>query len=256
MKKSLITLFIFCFIIPFNSFSQDEKQQGHTNINKFRQLYDQFASPNIYRTASGAPGPAYYQQRADYKINVELDDKNKKIYGDETITYTNNSPETLSYLWVQLDQNVRAKNSHSQLTNTSSLNDNMTFNNIKRMHDQMNFDGGFKLEEVTDVSGKKIIYTINETMMRIDLVKSLKTGQSVSFKIKYSYNINDRMKIGGRSGYEYFESEENAIYTIAQFFPRMAVYNEVEGWQNKQFLGRGEFALPFVKIDSHNIHQP
>ena len=79
MKKSLVTLFIFCFIIPFNSFAQDEKQQGHTNINKFRQLYDEFASPNIYRTASGAPGPAYYQQRADYKINVELDDKHKQF---------------------------------------------------------------------------------------------------------------------------------------------------------------------------------
>ena len=121
----------------------------------------------------------------------------------------------------------------------------MNFGSIKRMHDKINFDGGFKLEKVTYTNGKNLPYVVNETMMRIELPKGLKQGQTFSFKIKYSYNINDRMKIGGRSGYEYFEDEDNSIYTIAQFFPRMAVYNEVEGWQNKQFLGRGEFALPF-----------
>ena len=140
---------------------------------------------------------------------------------------------------------MRAKNSHGQLTSTNNMDEEMSFSSLKRMHDKMNFDGGFKIEKVTDLKGKKLSYKINETMMRIDLSKPLKKGQSFAFKIKYSYNINDRMKIGGRSGYEYFEEEGNSIYTIAQFFPRMAVYNEVEGWQNKQFLGRGEFALPF-----------
>jgi len=219
--------------------------QENLNNSKFKQLHEELPTPNVYRTASGAPGHEYYQQKADYEINVELDEENHIISGNEIITYTNNSPDILNYLWVQLDQNVRAKNSHGQLTNTNSLNDKMYFGNIKRMHDKMNFDGGFKLEKVNTVNGKKLSYTVNETMMRIELPKPLKKGQSFSFKIKYSYNINDRMKIGGRSGYEYFEEEDNAIYTIAQFFPRMAVYNEVEGWQNKQFLGRGEFALPF-----------
>ena len=199
----------------------------------------------MYRTASGAPGHEYYQQKADYVINVQLDEKNHVITGDETITYTNNSPDVLNYLWIQLDQNVRAKNSASQLTSSGSMDDNMSFWSLKRMHDKMNFDGGFKLELITDVNGNDLLFTVNETMMRIEPSKPLKKGDSFSFKIKYSYNINDRMKIGGRSGYEYFEDEENAIYTIAQFFPRMAVYNEVEGWQNKQFLGRGEFTLPF-----------
>ncbi|MEZ7929798.1 MAG: M1 family metallopeptidase, partial [Flavobacteriales bacterium] len=198
-----------------------------------------------YRTASGAPGHEYYQQKADYQINVELDEEKNILEGNEIITYTNNSPDVLNYLWVQLDQNVRAKNSHGQLTTTNSMNNKMSFRNIKRMHDRMNFDGGFKLEEVRDTYNNQLAYIINETMMRIELSKPLRQGQSFSFKIKYSYNINDRMKIGGRSGYEYFENEGNAIYTIAQFFPRMAVYNEVEGWQNKQFLGRGEFTLPF-----------
>ncbi|MDC1062952.1 M1 family metallopeptidase [Flavobacteriales bacterium] len=238
LKK--FNLFILLLAISSSLFAQD-----NLNNSKFKQLYEELPTPNVYRTASGAPGHEYYQQKADYEINVELDEEKNIINGNEVITYTNNSPDILNYLWIQLDQNVRAKNSHGQLTSTNSMNNKMSFNNIKRMHDRMNFDGGFKLEEVKDIYNKKLEYIVNETMMRIELPKPLKKGQSFSFKIKYSYNINDRMKIGGRSGYEYFENEGNAIYTIAQFFPRMAVYNEVEGWQNKQFLGRGEFTLPF-----------
>ena len=236
-KINLITIFL-CLITFVNA-------QENLNNSKFKQLHEELPTPNVYRTASGAPGHEYYQQKDDYEINVELDEENNIIKGNETIIYTNNSPDILNYLWIQLDQNVRAKNSHGQLTTTNNMNNKMSFGSIKRMHDRMNFDGGFKLEKVTDLYGKELLYKINETMMRIDLQKPLKRGQSFSFKIKYSYNLNDRMKIGGRSGYEYFKEEENSIYTIAQFFPRMAVYNEVEGWQNKQFLGRGEFTLPF-----------
>ncbi len=249
------TLSIFILIM---SFTLCLKAQDNLNNSDFKQLHEELPTPNVYRAASGAPGHEYYQQKADYIINVDLDEENHILSGEVSVTYTNYSPDALNYLWIQLDQNVRAKNSHSQLTSTSSLDDNMSFSSIKRMHDKINFDGGFKLEEVTDLSGKDIDYVINETMMRIDLSRSLKKGQSFSFKIKYYYNINDRMKIGGRSGYEYFGEEGNAIYTIAQFFPRMAVYNEVEGWQNKQFLGRGEFALPFgdykVSITVPNDH--
>ena len=219
--------------------------QENLNNSKFKQLHEELPTPNVYRTASGAPGHEYYQQTADYVIDVELDEINNIIYGKETITYTNNSPDILNYIWVQLDQNIRAKNSHGQLTATSSISDQTSFETIKRMQDRMDFDGGFKLEKITDNNGKNLIYKVNETMMRIELPKALKKGQSFSFKIKYNYNINDRLKIGGRSGYEYFENEDNSIYTIAQFFPRMAVYNEVEGWQNKQFIGSGEFTLPF-----------
>ena len=239
--KNKKLLFVYLFIsLTFLTNGQD-----NLNNNKFKQLHEELPTPNVYRTASGAPGHEYYQQQADYIIEVELDEENNTISGYEVITYTNNSPDILKYLWVQLDQNVRAKNSHSQLTSTNSMNNKMEFSTLKKMHDKMNFDGGFKIEYVKDQANKELIHIINETMMRIDLPKPLKKGQSFSFQIKYSYNINDRMKIGGRSGYEYFEKDKNSIYTIAQFFPRMAVYNEVEGWQNKQFLGRGEFALPF-----------
>mgnify|MGYP006159207549 CR=1 FL=1 len=236
MKKTLYILLFFPIIL---------QSQENTNTSKFKQLYEELPTPNVYRTASGAPGHEYYQQKADYVISVQLDEENHTINGDETVTYTNNSPDELSYLWIQLDQNVRAKNSDSQLTSSSSMDNEMSFGRIKRIHDRKNFDGGFKLDLVTDLNGKNLLYTVNKTMMRIELPKPLRKGQSFSFKIKYSYNINDRMKIGGRSGYELFEDEGNAIYTIAQFFPRMAVYNEVEGWQNKQFLGSGEFTLPF-----------
>ena len=241
MKRCYI-LFHTSFVLLFSFFAL---AQETTNTSKFKQLSEILPTPNVYRTASGAPGHEYYQQKADYVINVQLDEKNHIITGDEIITYTNNSPDILNYLWIQLDQNVRAKNSASQLTSSASMVDNMSFWSLKRMHDKMNFDGGFKLELITDINGNDLPFKVNETMMRIELPKPLKKGQSFSFKIKYSYNINNRMKIGGRSGYEYFEDEGNSIYTIAQFFPRMAVYNEVEGWQNKQFLGRGEFTLPF-----------
>lgn len=211
--------------------------------DKFAQLGEEIPTPNEYRNAAGAPGHAYYQQKADYKIDVKLDDAAQKITGEETITYTNNSPESLEYLWIQLDQNMRAKGSDRQLITIERMEDFRSIDDVLRK--TFEFDGGFNIEEVTTTSGKEMSFFINKTMMRINLAKPLGPNSSISFSIKWWYNINDRMKIGGRSGYEYFEDEDNYLYTIAQWFPRMCVYNDVEGWQNKQFLGRGEFALPF-----------
>lgn len=210
---------------------------------KFAQLGEMLPTPNEYRNAAGAPGHNYYQQKADYKIQVEVHDDNQKLTGKETITYTNNSPDQLNYLWIQLDQNVRAMDSDSKLIEVEKMEDFKSLDDIKRK--TFYYDGGFKIEEVTSTSGQKLQYFINKTMMRIDLEKPLVSGGSISFNIKWWYNINDRMKVGGRGGYEYFEEEDNYLYTIAQWFPRMCVYNDVEGWQNKQFLGRGEFTLPF-----------
>ena len=217
--------------------------QESTNKNPFRQLKQELPTPNSYRTAAGFPGHEYYQQKADYVMNVEIDDKKQILAGEETVTYHNMSPDALPYLWVQLDQNMRAKDSETKKIAQSSIGESMSFDNLKRMMND--FDGGFKLDFVKGMDGQDLKYTVNKTMMRIDLDEPLKSGESFSFQIKWWYNINDRMQIGGRSGYEYFEEEDNYLYTIAQFFPRMAVYNDVEGWQNKQFLGRGEFTLPF-----------
>ncbi|MCB9235409.1 MAG: M1 family metallopeptidase [Bacteroidia bacterium] len=219
--------------------------QNNTNTNKFRQLYMELPTPNVYRTASGAPGHGYYQQQADYNIEIELDDTKATISGKETITYHNNSPDPLTYLWVQLDQNRRAPTSDTYLTEESEIRDQMSFNDILGHQRALAFDGGFKILSVKDSKGGNLPYTINKTMMRVDLPATLAPGQKYVFQVEWWYNVNNRDVVGGRSGYEHFEEDDNNLYTIAQFYPRMAVYNDVEGWQNKQFLGRGEFTLPF-----------
>ena len=225
----------------------EENPQGHFNTNKFRQLNQEFSTPNEYRTAAGAPGHAYYQQKADYKIDLELNDAEQRISGRETITYYNNSPDDLEYLWVQLDQNVRAKDSKSPLRDgdESGLGAQQTSRFASKYLNDDSFDGGFKIEYVRDAKGKAIPFVINQTMMRIDIPQPLKAGEKLSFSIKWWYNVNDHVNGRGRSGYEYFKKDDNYAYVIAQFFPRMCVYNDVEGWQNYQFWGSGEFALAF-----------
>ena len=226
-------LFLFSVIVPIFLFSQ----------KKFAQLDHELPTANTYRTASGAPGHEYYQQKADYKMKITIDDKSQKLYGVETITYTNNSPDKLAYLWLQLDQNYLNKNSDSKLIEIEKMEDFRSIDDIKKR--MFFYDGGFKIEEIKSLTGGKMNYSINKTMMRIDLDKPLLPNTSISFQISWWYNINDRMAVGGRSGYEHFPKEDNYLYTIAQHFPRMCVYNDVTGWQNKQFLGRGEFTLPF-----------
>ncbi|MDG2370867.1 MAG: M1 family metallopeptidase [Flavobacteriales bacterium] len=235
MKRTL--LFSLIFIINFSYLTGQ-----NTNESKFKQLYDQLATPNIYRTAAGAPGHKYYQNNAHYSMDITLNDQEQKITGKETITYVNNSPDALEYLWIQLDQNVRSKSSDSYKIATGDIN-GISSKSIKRIFPE--FDGGFNISSVTDKNDKKINYIINKTMMRINLDKPLLSGSQFELKIEWWYNINERAKIGGRSGFEYFKKDDNYLYTIAQFFPRMCVYNDVEGWQNKQFLGSGEFTLPF-----------
>ncbi len=223
----------------------EARESGHYNHNRFKQLYEEFATPNAYRSASGVPGPEYYQQRADYKMNIELDDINARLYGEETITYYNNSPDDLEFLWVQLDQNVRAKDSKSPLRDGDGVQLVHTADDFIKTYIEQPFDGGFVIEFVKDKRGTPLPYTINQTMMRIDLPKPLESGRRTEFSIKWWYNIPDHTTDRARSGYEYFPEDGNRAYVIAQFFPRMAVYNDVEGWQNHQFWGSGEFALPF-----------
>lgn len=237
MRKTLVGL---AFILPVFASAQ---YRG----DKFKQLEELLPTPNNYRTASGAPGHQYWQQRADYVMNIELKDETQEVFGTETITYTNNSPEGLDYLWLQLDQNNMSKTSDSYKVRNSSIDSKMTYKGIANLEPW--FDGGFKLEQVKDAGGKDLKYTVNKTMMRIDLPSTLKPGASYSFKIKWHYNINDRMKLGGRSGYEYFEEDKNYLYTIAQFYPRMCAYMDYQGWQHKQYLGAGEFTLDFGNFD-------
>ncbi len=245
----------FSFTLFFSSllFSQEDTsgavQSGHKNNNNFKQLYEEFSTPNRFRTASGAPGIDYYQQQVDYVMNIELDDKNKKLYGEETITYTNNSPDDLSYFWVQLDQNIRRKDAPALEKNTSSISSMEDVGSFVDETLKEPFEGGFNIEFVKDSNGKPLRHIVNQTMMRVDLPSPLKSGQQYVFSIKWWYNINDHVINRDRSGYEYFPEDDNRLYVIAQFFPRMAVYNDVEGWQNYQFWGNGEFALNFGNYD-------
>jgi hypothetical protein len=230
------TLFVCLFVLIYTSFVAQD-------TNKFRQLEQDLPTPNTYRTASGSPGHEYWQQRADYKMDITIDDQTQKLYGNETITYHNESPDELKYLWLQMDQNVRAKDSHSHDISTSSVEDKMSMSQLTRM--APDFEGGFNIDHVRTADNKNLSYTINKTMMRIDLPQMLKPGKSFTFNIKWWYNINNTREIGGRSGYEHFEADSNNVYVIAQYFPRMCKYNDIYGWQNKQFYGRGEFTLEF-----------
>jgi len=254
MKKTIF-YFLSFILISGGIFAQDQDQNqtkpktGHTNNNKFKQLYDEFSTPNMFRTASGAPGPAYYQQQADYKMDIVLDDENAKLSGNEIITYTNKSPDVLTYLWVQLDQNKRAKDSKSPLIEGDGYRPATSASNFVSTYMKEPFDGGFNILEVKDLKGSDLAHTINRTMMRVELPTPLKSGEQFSFSIKWWYNINDHLIDRARSGYEYFPEDGNRAYVIAQFYPRMAVYNDVEGWQNSQFWGRDEFALPFGNFE-------
>lgn len=252
MKKILTLVLIFSSFLAL----------GQTKWNgKFEQMDNMLPTPNQYRTGSGEPGPAYWQQKADYKIKVELDDDNQKITGSEVITYYNNSPSSLRYLWIQLDQNVREPDNFGSQTSTGILPSTVSqigTTQAQRILGDTGFDGGFKLMAVKDSKGDDLNYLVNKTMMKITLPAPLKNGESFTFNIDWWYNLNDRALLGGRSGYEYFKEDDNYLYTIAQFYPRMAVYDDFNGWQNKQFLGSGEFALTFgdfeVEITAPSDH--
>ena len=238
-------------IVNFSVLAQksDKKNIGHINDNPFRQLTDLFATPNKYHNASGAPGVDYYQQKVDYSMKIELDDEKKKLYGEQSITYYNNSPDDLEYLWIQLDQNIRKKDAPALEKNESKFQLIQQTQTFASSYIKEPFDGGFNIEWVRDINNNPIKYYINQTMMRVDLSKPIMSGQQYKFKIKWWYNINDHVNDEGRSGYEYFPKDNNRAYVIAQFFPRLCVYNDVEGWQNYQFWGNGEFALEFGDYD-------
>ena len=251
MKKLAMTAFSFLFISMsiIGQEAQKNLKTGHTDQNKFRQLKDVLPTPNNRRTASGAPGYEYTQQKVDYVMNIRIDENTNRLFGDESITYKNNSKDYLEYLWVQLDQNMRAPDSKTPLAKSESLSssfegpETFTKNNLKKPS-----DFGFKIEEVKNNDGSSLPYMINRTMMRINLPEPLAPGNSFQFNIKWNYLINNSVKDGGRSGFELFP-DGNKNYTIAQFFPRLAVYDNVEGWQNMQFWGRSEWALEFGDYD-------
>lgn len=253
LRKISALLFIFAFTAAI--FAQSKTNPS----DKFKQLDENLPTPNEYRTASGAPGHKYWQQRADYAIDVEIDDANQRLIGKETITYQNLSPDTLNYIWLQLDQNIHAKDSDAQKTQTApQFNENgFPLSQIEQLAART-YDGRVNITSVRDAKNANLKYVVNRTMMRIDLPAPLAPQGTFTFSIDWDYAINNQRVFGGRAGYEYFPRDGNYIYEMAQWFPRMAAYTDYQGWQHTQFLGAGEFTLEFgnynVKITVPNDH--
>jgi len=246
-KLNIVIIFnVLFFLITTNFSSQNIQNNPKSNHgNKFEQLGTILPTPNEQRTASGAPGNKYWQQRADYNIDVTLDEKNLSIIGTETVTYFNNSPDALNYLWLQLDENEHDPKSESNYFDGNTLNEPVTEQALAGLEKKHLNGLGDKIDAVTDELGKKINFTINQTMMRIDLPKALAAKSKQKFIVKWHYKMIERTKYGGRGGYEYFSEDGNCLFTLTQWYPRMCVYSDFHGWQNKQFTGRGEFALAF-----------
>ncbi|WP_445737944.1 M1 family metallopeptidase [Mariniflexile sp.] len=238
--RHLLSAFLLLLCLPSIQ-AQNEPWKG-----KFEPIDNMIAPPNTYRTASGAPGKDYWQQCANYHIKVLLNEKNNTISGEETITYFNNSPDDLSYLWLQLEQNVNKKGNEDFGTFNNNVKDSISARQMQFLTRAIDFPAGYSIKMVKDASGNNLKTMVNNTMMKVKLNTILKSGESTGFSIAWSYPITDRsMYLLSREGYEYFPEDGNTVYLIAHWFPRMAVYNDTEGWQNQQFQKLGEFALEF-----------
>ena len=247
MKQPLATaqkvvIVALCVAISAQSPAQVNQTKG-SFVDKFRQLDEVLPTPNTWRTASGAPGRDYWQQEADYEIDATLDEVNKRIIGSERITYTNNSPDTLRYLWIQLDQNRFRTDSIGRMTETSG-EDRVSFAAMRREQELETFEGGFQISRL-ESRGNALPVTTNDTMMRIDLDRPLGNGDSVTIEIDWEHNIINSDVLGGRGGYEHFPETDTYQFALSQWYPRVAAYTDYAGWQNKQFMGRGEFTLEF-----------
>ncbi|MEZ6031263.1 MAG: hypothetical protein R3C46_16155 [Hyphomonadaceae bacterium] len=253
MKRAWFAAFLAIVVAGTPAWADEDanKQTKGSFEDKFRQLEVDLPTPNTYRTASGAPGESYWQQQADYVINATLDETRKRITASGTITYRNNSPHRLNYIWLQLDQNIFKQDSAARRTQTTFQpgQDSLSMTTLRQLQSYTETPHGFEIQTVTDGGNRALPYTINDTMMRIDLPRAIEPKQSVTLKINWAFNIVDNNLFGGRSGYEYFRDTDTYVFFQAQWFPRLVAYTDYTGWQHKQFLGRGEFTLEFGNYD-------
>jgi len=247
IMKKFIYVSLFFLSTCTLTMAQDIRNNPTSNHgNKFEQLGTILPTANEYRTASGAPGPKYWQQRVDYDIKATLDENKLLLTGAETITYYNNSPDVLTYLWLQLDENQHSTINNAGYPASSTLGRGVTTSTIDKLIEEKTNNGlGDNIEKITTALGAPLKYTINKTMMRVELPTALKPGQKFVFNINWNYKITDRLTVAGRGGYEYFPEDGNYLFTMSQWYPRLCVYADFQGWQNHQFTGRGEFTLTF-----------
>lgn len=248
--KRILALVFFLFLMTGLVRAQIQNNSASNHANKFEQLATILPTPNEQRTASGAPGAKYWQQRVDYDIKCELDEPNNRLSGSETITYFNNSPDVLTYFWMQLDENQHSTVNNANYQNGQRMPPQATDKMLDRAEELTSDNGyGVNIMKITDAAGKPLRYTINKTMMKVDLPVALKPGQKFVFRVDWNYKIANRgdfIRFGGaRGGYEHFQEDDNNNYTITQWYPRLCRYSDDQGWQNHQFTGRGEFTLCF-----------
>jgi len=246
MTKALPILLLLGTALQFSYAQNVQNNPGSNHGNKFEQLGTTLSTPNEQRTASGAPGVKYWQQRADYDIKCSLDEQKLQLTGAEKITYFNNSPDALTYIWLQLDENQHSNVNNANYQSSTQLPEIATTKTIDQAVISNTDNGnGVSILKITDALGKELKYTVNKTMMRVEMPVPLKSGQQFIFNVNWKYKITDRMSEGGRGGYEYFPEDGNYLFTMTQWYPRLCVYSDFQGWQNHQFAGRGEFALTF-----------
>lgn len=270
MNKSLILIatgVVASFYMTVADASVVSQTKG-TYVDKFRQLDEVLPTPNVYRSAAGEPGESYWQQQADYTIKVRLDEEKRRIDAQETIQYHNNSPYTLKYVWIQLDQNIFRSDSMAERTATFNSKPDVslggidkpariTLNQLRRQQFMADNELGFSIDKVADGRGRGLEFVVVGTNMRVDLPSPLKPGQKTELAIDFGYNIVEEDAVGARSGYEHFPDDAreggNDIFLLAQWYPRVAAFTDYEAWTNKEFLGSGEFTQEFgnfsVEID-------
>lgn len=267
-SRRLSAVLLLMAILPSGAIGDSIKQSKGNFEDKFRQLDEALPTPNTWRNAGGQPGHEYWQQKVDYEIKAVLDEDNRRLTAQESVTYTNNSPDTLSYLWLQLDQNIFRTDSMAEMSldfggagrrgpAVSAGGDGaparLSLGELRRQQAMADVPMGYEINSVVDGRGNALSHTIVGTLMRIDLASPLRSGQSTEFSIDFAFNIVEEDAVSARSGYEHFPDDEreggNDIFLIAQWFPRLAAYTDYEGWTNKEFLGRGEFTLEFGDYD-------
>ncbi|MEO9871442.1 M1 family metallopeptidase [Ekhidna sp.] len=242
--RSLLTIIFFTTTL----FLSAQDVPGYSG--KFNAIDRLLEPPSSYRTASGAPGEDYWQQRADYTIKASINEKTNELIGEETITYFNNSPHSLSFLWLNIEQNVNRKGNEDFGDVMGGVRDSISSLQMQYLVRPIDFPAGTDIQSIKGSDGKALEYIVNNTLLRINLPELLKSGQNITFSIKWKNYITDRAKfLLSREGYEYFPENDNKVFLLGHWFPRMAVYNDTEGWQNKQFRRLGEFALEFGDYD-------
>lgn len=250
MRVSTAVVCLLCTVLTIGHVeAQAVRQTKVPWDDKFRQLEEIWPTANAYRTASGAPGHDYWQQRADYVIEVEMDEPDRELTGTVTITYTNGSPDTLRYLWLNMDQNRFAGDSLYVAQRNSNGDKRESYGTLRAEYEHRDGDFGFQVEDVTGQNGDDLAYTEVDTLMRVDLTEPLGPGEQTTVSISWSHKIIETETFFGRGGYEHFEDDGNDIFQISQWYPRMAVYSDDEGWHQKNFLGRSEFTLEFGDFD-------